>query len=107
MKHLMLVCLLFGSVQAFADEVYECNFTGPNYFLTFHDDESITLKNSYKAYDCLKGYEDFPGSEMGLSVFNCQNKKEKVRFYYGIIDDTIYLSKSLIGSKNIACKKME
>lgn len=99
------ICLLL-SASAFSSEVYHCNTSGPDYLLTFHDDQSITLDNSIKKFICLRGYENFPGTELDLNVLNCARHLERVKYYITQYSDTeIILSKNFISSQNISCLK--
>jgi hypothetical protein len=105
MKFLLTVLFIATSFNLFAASTYECEFLGPNYFLTIDDNEVITLKNNFKSYNCEKGFVNFPGTELELRVLNCANRNEKVTYYFAEMNDDIILSKSLGTSKDITCKK--
>lgn len=106
MKALFLITLIFLSNQAFSSEVYRCQNLGLDMFLTFHNENTITLHNSMKSFNCLRGYENFPGTEIDLNILNCSRKSEKLKFYITQYDSTeIILSRNIIFSKDISCLK--
>lgn len=106
MKTLILVTLSLLTFNTFANEVYKCDFTGPDYVLTFHDNEMITLQNSFKSYNCEKGFENFPGTEIDLHTLLCGPTKGGLKFYITqYSDNEIILSRNVIFAKDISCKK--
>lgn len=106
MKFLLAVVLSAMSLTVVANEVYECEFAGPNYKLSFQDNGQITLSNNFKSYECKKGYVNLPGTEAQLSVLNCVSSNEKVMFYANEnADGDIVLDRDLLFSKDVLCKK--
>lgn len=106
MKYLSALFLCALSVTASANETFECDFTGPNYILSFENNGSITLSNSFKTYECSKGFVNLPGTEAELSVLNCGSGSGKQVFYANENGNgDIVLSKGLVFSKDIICKK--
>jgi hypothetical protein len=106
MKILLSLVLSVMSLTVLANESYECDFTGPNYILTFQDNGSITLSNNFKNFECKKGYVNLPGTEAQLSVLNCQSGSSKEMFYANEnANGDIVLARDLIFSKDIICKK--
>lgn len=103
MKKLLLVTLLLSSSMTFASEVYHCEFLGPNFDLTFHDDDSITLSNKTKKFQCEFGTENFPGTEVELTKLNCQSGAQKKSFYYSEMNSKIYLSTGFVLSNDVEC----
>lgn len=100
-----LFLILFSSV-VMSEEVYECDFSGPNYLLTFHNNDSITLSNNFKVYNCFKGYENFPGTQVDLTVLDCTSNRDHQRFYFAVMSENqIILSKGFVFSKDISCLK--
>lgn len=98
---------MVASFSSFAASVYECEFFGPNYFLTLNDDSSITLQNNFKSFSCVKGVTNFPGTELDLKVLNCSSGSDKISFYYAdYLENQIILSKNLVLSKDIVCRKL-
>jgi hypothetical protein len=96
------------STTAFASEVYNCEFTGPNYLLTFHDNSSITLSNQFKSYTCQKSYENFPGTELEMTTLVCKSGSDQQQFYFTVMnEDQIILSKGFVFSKDITCSKIQ
>lgn len=106
MKFLLAVILSAMSLTVVANDVYECEFAGPNYDLSFQDNGVITLSNNLKTYECKKGHVNLPGTEAELSVLNCVSSNGKVMFYANEnADGNIVLGRDLIFSKDILCKK--
>lgn len=106
MKFLLAVILSAMSLTVVANEVYECEFPGPNYDLSFQDSGLITLSNNFKSYKCKKGYVNLPGTEAQLSVLNCVSSNEKVMFYANEnAKGDIILGRDFIFSKDVLCKK--
>lgn len=107
MKILLALILTSLSLTVAANENFECEFVGPNYNLSIQDSGAITLSNSFKTYECKKGYVNLPGTEATLSVLNCSSKNEKISFYANENSDgDIILSKGLVFSRDILCKKI-
>jgi len=106
MKFLLALVLSAMSLTVLANENYECDFVGPNYDLVIKEDGAITLSNYLNSYQCSKGYVNLPGTEAELSVLNCGSGNGSVMFYANEnADGDIVLSKGLVFSKNILCKK--
>lgn len=106
MKLLLALVLGVMSFTVMASEDYECEFAGPNYILSFHQNDTITLSNNLKNYKCKKGRVNLPGTEAELSVLNCLSKNEKVMFYINEnAEGDIVLGRDFIFSKDILCKK--
>lgn len=106
MKTILFSAFIILSTQAFSREVYRCQTFGPDMFLTFHDENTITLHNSIKNFNCLRGYENFPGTEVDLNILTCSRKSEKLKFYFTQYDsEEIILSRNIIFSKDISCLK--
>ena len=106
MKAILFSALIILSTQAFSSEVYRCQTFGLDMLLTFHDENTITLHNSIKNFNCLKEYENFPGREVHLNILNCSRKSEILKFYITQYDSTeIILSRNIIFSKDILCLK--
>lgn len=107
MKFLFAMFLVSASLTAVANENFECEFLGPNYYLSFQDNGSITLSNAFKTFECKKGVVNFPGTVVELSVLNCANSFEKVTYYAAENGHgDIVLSKGLVLSKDILCHKI-
>lgn len=109
MKLFLGTFLMLSSLSAWASESYECEFRGPNYLLTIENGKEITLKNNFKSYHCEKGFTHLPGTEVELTLLNCSNNStsEKISFYFAVLsDDEIILSKNLVLSRDISCKKI-
>ena len=105
MKIISALVLLTISIAVSAKEIYNCDFVGPNFILSIDENDSITLGNSFKTYDCERGYVNLPGTVVELDVLNCRSKKEKTTFYFAQINDDIILSRDLVLSKDIKCKR--
>lgn len=107
MKTLFLMLLLTLSFAGQAATQFECEFTGPNYILTLNDDDSVTLANNFKSYTCRKGTTPLPGTDLDLKVLNCSAGRQSVVFFYAdYLADTIFLSKNLGITKDIACNRL-
>ncbi len=107
MKSLLpLFFALSISTLTFANEVYDCEFTGPNYLLTFHENSSITLTNKFKSYTCHKSYENFPETELEMTTLVCKSGSDQQQFYFTVMsEEQIILSKGFVFSKDITCSK--
>ena len=106
MKFLLAIILSTMSLTVLANENYECEFFGPNYNLSISENGGITLSNSFNTYTCKKGYVNLPGTEVELSVLNCGSGNGSEMFYaHENSDGDIVLSRGLIFSKDILCKK--
>lgn len=107
MKLFLGAFLILTSLTAAASESYECDFRGPNYLLTIENSKEITLKNNFKSFHCEKGFTHLPGTEVELALLNCSSNSEKISFYFAALsDDEIILSKNLVFSRDISCKKI-
>ncbi len=106
MKRLTTAMFLIFCFNAFATEVYNCDFFGPDYKLVIDDEGQISLENSLTKFECSKYYEPFPGTEVDLTKILCQSGSKKMSFYYTqYSENEIILSKNLVFSKDISCKK--
>lgn len=103
MKKLLAATLFLASSMSMANSVYQCEFLGPNYDLTFFDDGQITLANSSKKFQCEFGTENFPGTEVELAKLNCQSGNQERSFYYSEINTKIYLSTGFVLSSDVEC----
>ncbi len=103
MKKLLLAVLFLSNSLTMASAVYHCEFLGPNFDLTFHDDDSITLSNKTKKFQCEFGTENFPGTEVELTKLNCQSGAQKRSFYYSEMNSKIYLSTGFVRSNDVEC----
>lgn len=106
MKIISVLVLLTISTSITAKEIYNCDFMGPNFILSFEENDSITLGNSFKTYNCERGYVNLPGTVVELDVLNCISKNEKASFYFARLNEDIILSKNLVLSKDIKCTRM-
>lgn len=107
MKIFLAALLLVISLPTFANESFDCDFWGPNLILSIDQNDNITLKNSFKAYSCQKGFVNFPGTEVELRVLNCSSKTDKAVYYYAeSAEGNILLSKNLGITKDVVCKKL-
>ena len=107
MKFLLLVLFSIPCLSFASSENFECEFVGPNYNLAIHDNGAIILSNSFKSYECKKGYVNLPGTEAQLSVLNCSGQNRKISFFANEnAEGDIILSKGILFSKDIVCKKL-
>ena len=106
MKIISVLILLTISTSLTAKEIYNCDFVGPNFILSIEDNDSITLENRFKTYHCERGYVNLPGTVVELDVLNCLSKNEKTTFYFARINEEIILSRDLVLSKDIRCKRI-
>ena len=103
---LTLIALALLTFNVFASEVYNCDFSGPDYVLTFHNNDAITLQSSIKSYDCQRGFETFPGTEFDLNTLECTSKKGNLKFYITqYSENEIILSRNVVFAKDVSCKK--
>ena len=106
MKFLFAIVLSAMSLTVLANDNYECEFFGPNYNLSISENGAITLSNDFSTYSCKKGFVNLPGTEAELSVLNCGSGNGSVMYYaYEKGDGDIVLSRGLVLSKDILCKK--
>lgn len=106
MKFLLALVLSAMSLTVVANESYDCDFFGPNYILTIQENGSITLSNNLNTTTCQKGFVNLPGTEAELSVLNCGSGSGKTTYYtYENSDGDIVLSRGLVFSNDVLCKK--
>lgn len=107
MKFLIALVAATFTLSVYANENYECEFLGPNYNLNIQEDGSITLSNKFKSYECKKGYVNLPGTEAILSKIFCVSQNDSVSYFANEnADGNIVLSKELLFSRDILCKKI-
>jgi hypothetical protein len=107
MKLLATLILLTLGSNVKAVEIFDCDFLGPNYILTLHDDNHVTLENSFRKFICQKGTVKYPGTDLDLNVINCESTNKKTTYYlYRANEEEILLTKEFILTKDIFCKKI-
>lgn len=107
MKILVALIAATFTLSVYANENYECEFIGPNYNLNIQEDGSITLSNKFKSYECKKGYVNLPGTEAILSKIFCISQSGSVSYFANEnADGNIVLSKELLFSRDILCKRI-
>lgn len=107
MKSLLITCFTLFSLNAFSAEAYDCNFGGSHFFLKMSDDNQITLENKFQKFHCEIGYTNFPGTEIEMRTLECEGKFHPVTYIMTQYDDqTIILSRNIIFSKDVTCKKI-
>jgi hypothetical protein len=107
MKFLIVILFSLFSFNAFSAEAYDCNFGGSHFFLKMSDDNQITLENKFQKFQCEIGYTNFPGTEIEMRTLECEGKFHPVTYIMTQYDDqTIILSKNIVFSKGVTCKKI-
>lgn len=98
--------MLAFSFNLMANEIYKCDFFGPNYDLIIDEEGNISLQNNSIRYECSKYFEPFPGTEVDLTKIQCKSGSKKLDFYFTqYSENEIILSKNLVLSRDISCKK--
>ena len=106
MKFVITLVFFTASFAISAKEIYECDFFGPNLFLTFYDNQDITLQNKMMYFQCKNGTVNYPGTEIELDVINCTSKNNQVTYFIVENNGNIILSGGLGVTKDIICKKL-
>lgn len=107
MKILAALIAITFTFTVYASDNYDCEFIGPNYNLNIQDNGAMTLSNKFKSYECKKGYVNLPGTEAILLKIFCVSPNSSVSYYaYENTDGDIVLSKELLFSRDILCKKI-
>lgn len=107
MKKLTLLLSLMLSLSAFAERKYVCDFKGPNAVLTIQEDNHITLEAQMRIYECQFGTTTFPGTEVDMKVINCQSENTHVMYYYTELNGDVILSRGLVWSKDVRCRRFK